>query len=135
MALAGSAIVLIAAGFGIGLAHAIASHDASELPRLAAAALAQLPAVWVLSSVAVALFGLVSRAVALAWAALAACVLLWFAGPMLDVPTWLRDISPYEHASGAPAATLAASPLLALAAVASALTSAGLAGLRRRDLA
>lgn len=43
MALAGSAIVLIAAGVGIGLAHAIASRDASELPRLAAAALTQLP--------------------------------------------------------------------------------------------
>lgn len=134
VSLAGSAIVLTAAGLGVGLAHAIGSHDAAELPRLTGAALAQLPAVWVLGAIVVALFGLVPRAVALAWAAFGACVLLWFFGPLLDVPSWLLDISPYEHVPAVPAVTIAAGPLVALAAVATAFTAAGLAGFRRRDV-
>jgi len=56
-------------------------------------------------------------------------------GPLLDVPGWVLDISPYEHVPAVPAATVAAGPLLALAAVAAALTAAGLAGFRRRDVA
>jgi ABC-2 type transport system permease protein len=132
--MAGSAVVLLAGGVGIGLAHAIGSHDAAQLPRLAGAALAQLPAVWVLGAVVVALFGLVPRAVTVAWAALGGCALLWFVGPLVDAPDWLRGVSPFDHVPAVPATSLAAGPLLALTAVAVALTCAGLAGLRRRDI-
>ncbi|MGH2941862.1 MAG: ABC transporter permease, partial [Solirubrobacteraceae bacterium] len=135
MAGAGSAVVLAALGFGAGLAYAVASHDAGQVPRLIGAALVQLPAVWVLGAIVVAAFGLVPRAVALGWAALGACALLWLVGPLLDAPGWLLDLSPYEHVPAVPAATLAAGPLLALTAGAIALTAAGLAGFRRRDVA
>lgn len=123
-----------AGGAGIGLAHAIGSYDAAQLPRLAGAALAQLPAVWVLGAVVVALFGLVFRAVTAAWAALGACALLWFIGPLVDAPGWLLGVSPFDHVPAVPASSLAAGPLLALTAVAIALTCAGLAGFRRRDI-
>ncbi len=132
--MAGSAVVLLAGGVGIGLAHAIGSHDAGQLPRLAVAALAQLPAMWVLGAVVVALFGLVPRAVTVAWAALGGCALLWFLGPLADAPGWLLGVSPFDHVPAVPAASLAAGPLLALTAVAVALTCAGLAGLRHRDI-
>jgi ABC-2 type transport system permease protein len=121
--------VLLALGLGAGLAF-----DPSELPTMVGAALAQLPAVWVLGAIVAALFGLAPRAEPLAWAALTFCFLLWFVGPLVDLPRWVIDISPYEHVPAIPAVGFDAGPLLALTAIATALTGAGLAGLRRRDL-
>jgi polyether ionophore transport system permease protein len=131
MALGGSALVLAATGLGAG----IGTQDASQIPRLIGAALAQLPAVWVLGALVVGLFGLAPDAIRLAWAALGACFLLWFLGPLLDLPSWVLDLSPYEHVPAIPAADFAAGPLLALTAVAAAITAAGLLGFQRRDTA
>ena len=129
VAMGGSAIVLFAMGLGAGLAF-----DPSELPTMIGAALAQLPAVWVLGAVVAALFGLAPRAQSLAWAALTACMLLWFLGPLLDLPQWVMDLSPYEHVPAIPAVGFEAGPLVALTAIAAALTAAGLAAFRRRDV-
>jgi ABC-2 type transport system permease protein len=134
MAMGGSALMLVAVGTGMGIAHAIGSGDASQLPRLVGAALAQLPALWVLGAIAVALFGLVPRAAAAAWAALAACVVLWMLGPLLNAPAWVLDLSPFEHVPAVPATSPAAGPLLALTAIAVALTGAGLVAFSRRDV-
>jgi ABC-2 type transport system permease protein len=134
VAMGGSALVLAATGLGAGVAYAIASGDAVQIARLTGASLAQLPAVWVLGALAVALFGLAPAAIGLAWGALAACVLLWLLGPLLGLPGWLLDASPYTHIPAVPASSLTVAPLLALLAVAAALTAAGLAGLRRRDV-
>jgi hypothetical protein len=45
------------------------------------------------------------------------------------------DVSPFTHVPRLPAGAVSATPLLWLTAVALALTAAGLAGFRRRDLA
>ena len=86
VAMAGSALVLAANGLGAGLADALNSHDAGQLPRLLAAAVAPAPAVWVVVGAAVALFGLVPRAAAAAWGVLGACVALSVLGPLLGLP-------------------------------------------------
>lgn len=134
MAMAGSAIVLLALGLGMGLAVWIASADAGQIPQLVGAALVQLPAVWVLGAIVVALFGVIPRTATAAWAALGACVLLWLLGPLLDAPPWLLDVSPFEHVPALPASSLAAGPLLALTAIAIALGGVGLTAFSRRDL-
>jgi ABC-2 type transport system permease protein len=129
IAMAGSGVVLLAMGVGAGLAY-----DPSELPTMVGAALAQLPAAWVLGALVTALFGLAPRAQSLAWAALTACLLLWFLGPLVDLPAWVMDLSPYEHVPAIPAVGFDAGPLLVLTAVAAALTAAGLAAFRNRDV-
>jgi ABC-2 type transport system permease protein len=134
VAMGGSALVLAVTGLGAGIGYAIAAGDAGRIASLTGAALASLPAVWVLGALTVALFGLAPRAVFLAWVALAACVLVWLLGPLLDLPSWILDASPYQHIPAVPAATLSAGPLVALLAVAVALLAAGLTGLRHRDL-
>jgi polyether ionophore transport system permease protein len=134
VALGGTALVLAATGLGAGLGYALAGGEASQIPRLTGAALVSLPAVWVIGALTVALYGLAPRALALAWVALAACVLVWLLGPLLDLPSWVLDASPYQHIPAVPAASLAAGPLLALLAVAAALLTAGLLGLRHRDI-
>jgi ABC-2 type transport system permease protein len=135
VAMSGSLLVLGANGLGAGLADAINSHDASALPRLLLAAVVPAPAVWVVVGATVALFGFVPRAVAAGWGVLGACVLVSVLGPLLGLPDWVLDLSPFQHLPQLPAAEFAAGPLLVLSAVAAVLTAAGLAAFRRRDLA
>ena len=86
VAMAGSTLVLAANGIGAGLADAINSDDASQLPRLLAAAVVPAPAVWVVVATAVVLFGFAPRAAAAAWGVLGACALLVVLGPLLGLP-------------------------------------------------
>jgi ABC-2 type transport system permease protein len=82
----------------------------------------------------VALVGLVPRAAAAGWGFLTACLVIGMLGQLLDLPTWVEDISPFQHVPQLPAADLAVVPLVALTVAAVGLTAAGLAGLRRRDI-
>jgi len=77
-ALLGPAVVLGAAGLAAGLAYGLGAGDVGqEMARVLGAALVQLPAVWVLVGVAVALFGVLPRFMAFGgWAVLAACALI-----------------------------------------------------------
>lgn len=131
---AGTALVLAAAGAGLGTTRAVASGDAGELSRLTGSALASAPAVWVLAAVAVALFGLVPRASLAGWGVLAVVWIVVFFGELLDLPGWARNVSPFEHLALVPVEDPAAGPLVALTALAAALALAGLWGFGRRDL-
>jgi ABC-2 type transport system permease protein len=97
-------------------------------------ALVQVPAVWVLAAVAVALVGLAPRFAAVAWGALGLCVILVLVGAALRLDQWVMDLSPFTHLPRVPGAAVAATPLVLLLAVAVALGGAGLAGLRRRGI-
>jgi ABC-2 type transport system permease protein len=94
----------------------------------------QLPAVWVLAALAVALFGLVPRLTPAAWGVLVAYLVLLTVGATLQLNHWLLDLSPFTHVPKAPAADITATPLASLTATAVALTAAGLSGLRHRDI-
>jgi ABC-2 type transport system permease protein len=94
----------------------------------------QLPAVWVLAGLAVALFGLLPRLVPAAWGVLAAYLVLLMVGASLQLDQWLLDLSPFTHIPKAPGVDVSATPLVWLAAIAVVLTAAGLSGLQRRDI-
>jgi ABC-2 type transport system permease protein len=131
----GPTTALAAAGLTTGLTHGLNSGDVrGELPRALGAAMVQLPAVWVLAGLAVALFGLVPRLAPAAWGVLAAYLVLLTVGATLQLDQWLLDLSPFTHTPKAPAADVTATPLATLAATALVLTAAGLTGLQRRDI-
>lgn len=135
VALAGSALMMGVAGLAMGLIHGLRAHDVgTQLPRVLGAALVQLPAVWVLAGIAVALFGLVPRFAAVAWGALGLFLLLGELGPLLELKQWAMDVSPYTHVPKLPGAALSVTPLVALTAVAAVAMAAGLVALRRRDV-
>jgi ABC-2 type transport system permease protein len=135
VALGGSALVMAAGGFGVGATYGLVIGDWTQAPRLVAAAIVQVPAVWVLVGVAAALYGLVPRAAVLAWALLAWAFVVAMFGALLDLPQWLQDLSPLEHSPAAPARATGVVPLAALLVVAAGFSVVGVAGLRRRDLA
>jgi ABC-2 type transport system permease protein len=132
---AGSAVVLGAAGLGAGVAHGLRTGDvATQVPRLFGAALAQLPATWVLVGIAVALFGFAPGWIPVSWGALGLFVLLGQLGPVLRLSQWVMDLSPFTHVPKVPGGELSLAPLTGLAAAAVVLTGAGLAGFRQRDI-
>jgi ABC-2 type transport system permease protein len=134
IAFGGSALALLAGGAGLGLLAAMTASDAGLLPRVLAAAFAYVPAVWVVTSIAVVLFGVLPRWTALAWAPLAVCVVVGMFGTLLDLPRVVLDLSPFEHTPAVPAADWAVGPLVVLVVLAAAIVAAGLAGFRHRDV-
>ncbi|HEY7718385.1 MAG TPA: hypothetical protein VH915_06470 [Pedococcus sp.] len=135
VALAGSAALLALMAVGVGTTLGMQQGDvAGALGSVVPAALAQVPAVWVMAGVAAALFGLARRLGAVAWGVLVAFLLLGELGPLLGLPETLMDVSPFAHSPRAPAAAVTATPVLALLAVAAVLVLAGAALLRRRDV-
>lgn len=134
VAVVASAWLLAAAGAGEGLAHGLRIGDLGQGPRLAAAALAQVPAVLVVAGLTVVLFGWLPRFVTLAWGALVVFLLLGQLGPVLQLDQWALNLSPFTHAPQVPAEPLAAGPVVALVAVAATLAAIGFVGFRQRDL-
>jgi ABC-2 type transport system permease protein len=119
---------------GLGLCAAIAVGDAGLFGRTALAGFAYVPAVWVLTAIAVALFGVLPRWTALAWAPLGVCVVIGLFGTLLSLPTAVLDVSPFEHTPSVPAASWSVLPPLVLVLAAAAITAGGLAAFRRRDV-
>jgi polyether ionophore transport system permease protein len=134
IAFGGTLLVLVLSGAAFGLADTAVTGSTSAIGDGVVGLLAFAPAVWVLVGLVVALVGVVPRATSLAWAALGACFVIGMFGQLLDLPTWLQDLSPFEHVPRYPIADLDLVPLALLLALAVGLTLVGLAGLRRRDL-
>ena len=58
-----------------------------------------------------------------------------FGAATLQLPAWAQDVSPFTHIPKAPAAEIAAVPVIGLLFVATLLAGAGLNAFRHRDLA
>jgi ABC-2 type transport system permease protein len=136
VAVVGAALLLAVAGVAAGLGYGLRTGSAgAELARMIGAAMGQLPSALVLAAVAIGLFGLLPRAcVAGAWTALGLVVVINLFGQVLQLSHWILDLSPFTHAPRLPGGMVSAAPLLWLCALALALSVAGLAGLRRRDI-
>jgi ABC-2 type transport system permease protein len=125
-----------ASGLAAGLAYGGSTgRVGSEAPRALAGALVQLPAIWLLAALTVAGYGLLPRlAPAVGWGALAGCLLLGQVGALLQVSSWLLDLSPFAHVPQLPGGSVSAAPLLVLVTGAAALVAAGLLAFRWRDV-
>ncbi|HEU5158625.1 MAG TPA: ABC transporter permease [Streptosporangiaceae bacterium] len=134
IALAGTTLIVVGGGLSAGLSYGATVDDMGQIGRLMGAALVQLPAAWLLTGIVVAAFGLAPRLIVAGWAALVAFLLLGELGPVFDLSQPVMDISPYAHVPKLPAAGVSVTPLVWLLAIAVALTAAGLAGFRRRDI-
>lgn len=132
--IAGTAIVLAAAGLGTGVAHAARVGDAGYVTTMLGACLAQLPAIWVVVAVAVALFGILPHYTSVAWAIAGGLVIVALWGPILGLSQTAIDTSPFAHVPRIPGSDADLSPLLWLAAIAAVTVVVALGAFRRRDV-
>jgi ABC-2 type transport system permease protein len=130
------AVAGVATGLGYGLRAAAPVTVGGEVGRMLGAGLAELPAALVIAAIAAAAFGLVPEAcVGAGWTVLGVVVLISLFGQSLQMPAWVLDISPFTHVPRLPGGTVSAQPLVWLSVAALAFGAAGLAALRRRDIA
>jgi ABC-2 type transport system permease protein len=135
IAIAGAAVAILAAGLVAGLTYGIASGDVGgRLPAVLTVAALQLPAIWMLAAVTIALFGLVPRFTPVAWGALVAFIALYLLGSLDGLPHWLINLQPFTHAQRTPGGPFDATPVIWLLLIDAALLVVGLLAFRRRDL-
>lgn len=127
-------LVQLAGGLGLGMGVAIDGGDWSAPLALAGDALVTWPAALVFVGLVFALFGVVPRLVALAWAVVSWAMFVAIFGTLIDLPTWAMDLSPVEVAPRLPYEEISAGPLVVLTGLSIALCVVGVAGFRRRDL-
>ncbi|MFI7634417.1 ABC transporter permease [Nonomuraea sp. NPDC049400] len=131
-AIVGPALLLAVLGAAAGL-----TYD-GDVGRVTGATLAYLPAVWTVVGIATLLFGMVPRlAAAVSWTVLGLFLVVDLLAEFKMASGILLELSPYVHVPALllGSASSPVAPLLGLTAVAVALATAGLAFLRRRDLA
>jgi ABC-2 type transport system permease protein len=134
-ALVGTAIAMMVAGLVAGLAYGAAAGDVTgKLATVLGTAAVQLPAVWLLVAVTVALFGLLPRFTPAAWAVLIAFIAVYMLGSLSNSPQWLLDLEPFTHIPHVGPGDLNATPLVWLLAIDVALITLGVMAFRRRDM-
>jgi ABC-2 type transport system permease protein len=135
LAALGTAVVLAAFGMSAGLAYGLSTGNVGyELPRVLAATLAYLPAIWVLAGIAVALYGLIPRFTFLSWGALLGVILIELFGTILKVNQSILNISPFTHVPQVLVGEVSFMPLIWLSVVAFILIVTGLIGFQRRSI-
>ncbi|MEE2854664.1 MAG: ABC transporter permease [Actinomycetota bacterium] len=134
IALAGSAVAILASGITAGVVYGVAVGDVgAELPTVVASAAVQLPAVWLLSAVTVCVFGIAPRLTPVAWGVLIVFISLYLIGSLAGFSQWLLDAEPFAHIPRI-GADFTVVPLLWLSAIDIGLMTLGAMAFRRRDL-
>jgi ABC-2 type transport system permease protein len=136
VAVAGMTVLLTAGGTATGLGYDLrAGGSGHGVAALLGAALAELPAALVVAGVAACAFGLTGNlSVAIGWTAFGLALALSLFGTVLQLSHWVLDVSPFTHSPHLPGGQVTAGPLVWLTAIGLALTGAGLAALRHRDI-
>jgi ABC-2 type transport system permease protein len=125
---------MLLSGVAGGLVYGIAAGDVGgKLAVVVGTAAVQLPAVWLLAAVTVAVFGLAPRFTPVAWGVLIAFITLYLIGSLARFPQWVQDLEPFAHTPRV-GADFTAAPLLWLLAIDAALITLGVIAFRRRDL-
>ena len=131
---AGSVVLMLVAGLGLGVGYAIQIRDVGQIPRVVGAALNLVPALLVIAALPVALTGLRLKWAPLAWIGVTLSATVGLLAQTLRLPQWFQNLSPFEHPAALPAASFAYLPTVLLLVVSAGLLGLGIAGLQRRDI-
>lgn len=133
--LLGTVVIMALVGVATALTFAAAAGDGGSIGRLTAAAVATVPAVLLLAGVAVLLTGWLPRWSAFAFALVVFAFVQVYLGGLLEFPGWVDALSPFHHLPLMPVEPFELTSTLTVSALALALGTLGVLGLRRRDLA
>lgn len=93
-----------------------------------------LPAIWVMTGLAISLLGVIPKLTSLIWFYFVYCfVVLYFSG-LLDFPEWMNDLSIFEHIPQIPIDEMNVIVIIVLMMIAISFTVVGFVGYRKRDI-
>jgi ABC-2 type transport system permease protein len=131
VAFVGASVLMAAIGVVMAASHRTGS---SGFWREASPALAHLPAVWVMIAVALVAVAWLPRIDWLGWALLAGIVILGELGPLMNLPSWVQKVSPFDHTPKIPVEAMSWTPEVVLTAIAAAFVAVAVVGYRRRGM-
>jgi ABC-2 type transport system permease protein len=134
VSLVGTIVVMMVAGLAIGIGTAAQLGDTGNVLPVLGASLSMVPALSVLGAVTIAIIGWRPKWSQLAWVGVAVSAIAGLLAETLNLPQWLRNVSPFEHVPSYPAASFELLPLAVISLVAVVVAVAGLAGIARRDI-
>jgi len=135
VALVGATWLLAVTGLAVTLGYGTAAGRLGDtFGRILPAALAQAPAVWLVTAMAVAAYTLRSRWAVLGWVFLVAFLTFGQLGELLRLPQWVIDLSPYVHVPKMPVESFTAGPSLVLTGIAAVLLAGSWLRYRTRDI-
>ncbi|MFV0525834.1 MAG: ABC transporter permease [Acidimicrobiales bacterium] len=134
VAAAVSVVVIGVGALAAGVGAAAALDDPDRTAQTLEAAVALLPAVWIVGAVTALLIGVVPRWSTVSWVVVVWSLVVMMFGTLLDLPSWLAATSPFDHVPPVPAEPSAPLTAAVMTAVAAGLTAIGAYGFRRRDL-
>jgi len=128
-------VMLAAAGVGCGIMHGIRSGNFGDgFSDSMAAMLGQIPACWVIGAIAALVHAIAPRFWSASWVILVVVVLLAQLGPILQLPQWADNLSPFLHVGMIATAGIPWAAEGILTALAAVLLAVGCVGFARRDL-
>jgi ABC-2 type transport system permease protein len=134
VAMVGSAIVLLLGSGALGIMAAADQNNSQLFWQIIGAALAYIPAVWLLIGLVSLFFGFFPKGLAIPWVVLLYAVTAGLFGDLLNLPGWMYNASPFEHVPELPGGEFTFISIVLLTGIALGLIVAGLFGFRRRDL-
>ena len=131
---AGLVVIVVGSSLVLATGMAWSMGAGVDAAGIVGAGAAYLPAELLVGGLALALFGLLPRALPAGWVVVAFVAFIAFLGPGLKLPDWVLDLSPMTHAGNPPLGTVEAVQLVVLVAIAVVLGIAAAAGFRRRGV-
>ncbi len=121
-------------GLGLGLGYAMVTGDAGAIGKYFVATVPYVAPVLLLAGVARLLYGISPRWAPYAWASLGFCFIVLLFGEVLQLPDWLKTLSPFDHLALTPAEDVRWTPVVVIGALAAATSATGQLLFRRRDV-
>ncbi len=121
-------------GLAGGLGAALVLNDPSRILGMLGGGITMAAGVAVLGGIAFLVCTAAPRLALLAWVPMVLAAFLSMFGRSLGLPSWLMDLSPYQHVPALPAAQFDLVPIVALSLVTAGVITAGLLILPRRDV-
>ncbi|MET0837504.1 MAG: ABC transporter permease [Marmoricola sp.] len=133
VSLLGATWLLLVTGVGVALGYGGASGSL-VVDELVPAALAQAPAVWLVTALTVAAYAVRSRGAVLGWGFLVLFLTVGQLGELLRLPQWVIDLSPYVHVPRMPVESFTAGTSVVMTLIAALLLAASWLRFRTRDI-
>ncbi|WP_100333518.1 ABC transporter permease [Bacillus alkalisoli] len=132
--LVGAVVMQLLAMLGLWTAVVSVMEDPISLRTMFQAAIAYVPAMWVMVAIAAFLVGWAQRWTNLIWLYLGYSFFVVYLGGMLQAPEWMGKISPFGNVPQIPIADMNWLQIISLLVIALVVSLLGITGFRKRDL-
>lgn len=128
------ALMLFLSAFGMWSAAVGVMDDPISFATFVNSAMVYLPAMWVMTGLAVFLLGFLPRATAFLWVYLGFSFFASYFGDLLQFPQWLIKLTPFGHIPQLPVDDMNFTVIGIMTVIAAGLAAAGFIGYNRRDI-